>query len=188
MKPLSKYYEDEVRKWLRSNPGRVVTLFQIAALFGAAYLQAPTMLTAINGFRRTGIWPVDMNVFTEADFLPATTTDIQLDASSSQLPINYGSQPECLSVRDDFVAAARSLETAATGTSITTAEISAATSNMAAATLNPTVGTSSFPKLSPECTLPVPKVTQGNKRSSRKGGKTAILTSSPYKAELKESQ
>jgi hypothetical protein len=32
------------------------------------------------------------------------------------------------------------------------------------------------------------KVAQGNKRSSRKRGKTAIFTPSPYKAELKESQ
>jgi hypothetical protein len=133
------------------------------------------MLTAITGFRRTVIWPGDMNVFTEADFLPATTTDIQLDASSSQLPNNDGSQPEYLSVRDDSVAAERSLEAprtpdgaaeptatvrklpAPTGTSITTAEISAATSNMEAVTPIPTAGTSWFPKLSPECILPVPK-------------------------------
>jgi hypothetical protein len=206
MKPLSKYYEDEVRKWLRSNPGRVVTLFQIASLFGAAYLQAATMLTAINGLRRTGIWPVDMNVFTEADFLSATTTDIQIDASSSQLPITDGSQPECLSARDDSVAAERSLEAprtpngaaeptatvralpVATGISITAAEISAATSNMAAGTPIPTAGTSCFQKLSPECILPVPEVAQANNRSSRKRINTAILTSSPYKAELKESQ
>jgi hypothetical protein len=164
------------------------------------------MLTAINGFLRTGIWPVDMNVFTEAHFLPAATTKIQLDASSSQLPINDGSQPECLSVRDDSAVAERSLEAprtpngaadptarvrtlpAATGTSNTTAELSAARSNMAAGTLTPTAGTSCFPKLSPECILPAPKVAQGNKRSSQKTRKTAILTSSPSKAELKESQ
>lgn len=205
-KPLSKYYEDEVRKWLRSHPGRVVSLFQIASLFGAAYLQAATMLTAINGFRRTGIWPVDVNVFTETDFLPVTTTDIQLGASSSQLPINDGSQPECLSVRDDSVASERSLEAlrtlngaaeptttvmaphAATGTSITTADLSTATSNMAAGTQTPTAATTCFQKLSPECILPVPKVAQGNKRSSRKIGTTATLTLSPYKAKSKESQ
>lgn len=30
MKPLSTYYEDEVRKWLRCNPGKVVTLGNIS--------------------------------------------------------------------------------------------------------------------------------------------------------------
>ncbi|KAF2897561.1 hypothetical protein ILUMI_08616 [Ignelater luminosus] len=47
MKPLSGYYEDELS----------------------------TMLTAIKV--KTKIWPVDINVFTGADFLPSTTTDIQ---------------------------------------------------------------------------------------------------------------
>jgi hypothetical protein len=55
-RPLSKHYEDEVRKWLRSHPGHVVTVFHIASLFGTANLQATTMLNAINGFPRTGVW------------------------------------------------------------------------------------------------------------------------------------
>jgi hypothetical protein len=73
MKPVSKYYEDGVRKWLHSHPGYVAILFQIASIFNAAYLQAAIMLTAINVFRRTGVWPVDIIMFTEADFLPADT-------------------------------------------------------------------------------------------------------------------
>jgi hypothetical protein len=47
-----------------------------------------------------------------------------------------------------------------------------------------TAGTSSFPNLSPEDIFPLPKVSQEQKRLSRKRGKTAILTSSPYKEEL----
>uniref|UniRef100_A0A1Y1NM29 DDE-1 domain-containing protein n=1 Tax=Photinus pyralis TaxID=7054 RepID=A0A1Y1NM29_PHOPY len=43
MKPLSAYYDDEVRKWLRTNPGRVVTFQKISYLFRAAYLRAATM-------------------------------------------------------------------------------------------------------------------------------------------------
>ncbi|KAG8232483.1 hypothetical protein J437_LFUL012715 [Ladona fulva] len=78
-KPLSLYYGKEVRRWLRSHPGKVVTLFQISTIFGTAFLHAATMLTAINGFRKTGIWPPDLNVVSDADFLPSATTDIQLE-------------------------------------------------------------------------------------------------------------
>jgi hypothetical protein len=73
MKPLSIYYSNEVKKWLRSHPARVVTQFQTAALFGQAFINAATMSTAINAFRATGIWPAD------ADFAPADTIDNQLD-------------------------------------------------------------------------------------------------------------
>ncbi|KAG8233292.1 hypothetical protein J437_LFUL012227 [Ladona fulva] len=37
------------------------------------------MPTAINGFRKTGIWPHDLDVLSDADFLPSATTDIQLE-------------------------------------------------------------------------------------------------------------
>lgn len=45
MKPLSLYYSDEVKRWLRehANEHRVVTQFQVASLFGKAYLKAASM-------------------------------------------------------------------------------------------------------------------------------------------------
>lgn len=43
---------------------------------------------------------------------------------------------------------------------------------------------STFPIESPENILPIPKVKQTEKRNSRKRGKTAILTESPYKNDL----
>ncbi|XP_041349129.1 jerky protein homolog-like [Gigantopelta aegis] len=36
MKPLSTFYTQEVEKWLRHNPGKVVTIYQVAELFGQA--------------------------------------------------------------------------------------------------------------------------------------------------------
>lgn len=75
MKPISTYYSREIKNWLRCHPGRVVTQFQTAELFGKAYVSAATMTTAINAFRATGIWPINKDVFTDADFAPADTTD-----------------------------------------------------------------------------------------------------------------
>lgn len=84
MKPLSLHYSDELRKWLRSNPGKLITLFQNSTLFGSAFIQSATMKTAINGLKGTGIWPTDPAVFTESDFLPADTTDIEQVGPSTQ--------------------------------------------------------------------------------------------------------
>lgn len=70
---LEHLLQHEVNKWLRAHPGRVVTQFQTARLFGHAFIIAAT---ALNSFRSTGIWPLEPNIFTDAHFAPAETTDI----------------------------------------------------------------------------------------------------------------
>src|SRR6218665_2909774 len=52
MKPLSTYYNAEVSKWLRNDPGRTVSTFQVAQLLTPAFQKAATALTAANGFRK----------------------------------------------------------------------------------------------------------------------------------------
>lgn len=84
MKPLSTYYEDEVRKWLRCNPGKVVTLGNISSLFGAAFIHATNMKTAMKCFEVTGIWPPNNNVLSDEDFLPSMVTDIVPSTSSTE--------------------------------------------------------------------------------------------------------
>lgn len=50
MKPLSTYYENEVRLWLQCYPGKVIKLWQVLKLFGFAYVNATTMKTAMKSF------------------------------------------------------------------------------------------------------------------------------------------
>ena len=84
MKPLMTYYTQEVEKWLRKYPGRVVSLYQVAELFGAAYMRAATMLTAVNAFQKTGLYPVNRHIFNDADFCPSSTTERLMQPTSSQ--------------------------------------------------------------------------------------------------------
>lgn len=83
-KPLSLYYGEELRKWLHCNPGKVVTLWQISSLFGAAFIQAATMRTALSGFEKTGIWPPNKNIFPESYYLLSDTTDNPMQALPSE--------------------------------------------------------------------------------------------------------
>ena len=46
-----------------------------ALLFGAAYLKASTLESAIIGFSKAGIFPLNRNVFTHVDFAPSHVTD-----------------------------------------------------------------------------------------------------------------
>jgi hypothetical protein len=53
------HYIDEMEKWLCANPGRCVTQFQAAAIFGRAYCTAVNIGNAVNEFARVRVWPVD---------------------------------------------------------------------------------------------------------------------------------
>ncbi|KAJ2950879.1 hypothetical protein O0L34_g5239 [Tuta absoluta] len=79
MRPLSVFYDQAVTAWLRSNPGHVVTQFQVAKLFGEAFIRSATMATAINAFKACGISPYNPQIFTDADFVAAEATDIELN-------------------------------------------------------------------------------------------------------------
>jgi hypothetical protein len=75
MGPPKTFYGQEIKKWLRSNPGRFVTVHQTGKLFGY-YKQAATGTTAANGCRATGLFPCDMNTFRPHDFpLASGNTD-----------------------------------------------------------------------------------------------------------------
>nr|CAI5859600.1 unnamed protein product [Callosobruchus analis] len=69
MSPLKTYYAQAIETWLRQHSGRVITHYQVGKLFGEAYNQAATVATAANGFRVTGLFPCDRNVFQPHEFI-----------------------------------------------------------------------------------------------------------------------
>ncbi|XP_054720511.1 uncharacterized protein LOC129230132 [Uloborus diversus] len=76
MGPFNTYYVQAIERFLRNNPGRQVTQYQVSRLLGESFLSAATPTVAVNGFRRCGIVPINRDVFTEADFIASTTTEI----------------------------------------------------------------------------------------------------------------
>jgi len=71
---LETFYCQEIGKWLRSHPGRVVTVYQTGELFGIAYKWAATGEIAPNCFWVTGLFPCDKNTFRPYDF-PLSSED-----------------------------------------------------------------------------------------------------------------
>ena len=68
-------YNTECDKFMLSNPGRRITTYSLGGLFGAAYVRTAMMQKAVTGFQSTGIWPINPDIFTYADFLPSTVTE-----------------------------------------------------------------------------------------------------------------
>lgn len=72
---LKRFYSNECEKWLRNNPGRTITVFQMCKIFTPSFLKAATPACAAESFKTTGIWPYNPDVFSEADFLASSVTE-----------------------------------------------------------------------------------------------------------------
>lgn len=216
MRPLSTYYDQQITAWLRSNPGMgVVTVRQIAEIFGKAFIQASSMSTAVNGFKKCGIWPYDSSVFSENDFAASLTTDIpQIEREPTTEVITVTTMTATPTSNTGLTAAAAPLfksqilastvteaqpiiETepscyevipVVTSTTTISSSIPGCSSWFDNPEINKTTSTpqkSTFTVTSPQQIMPFP-VTRKSSRVVRKRGKTAIITSSPYKNELEE--
>jgi hypothetical protein len=72
-KSFNSNYDKAVENWLRTHYGRVLTLNQIPFLVSDAFSKSATATIARNGFRATGIFPYDDNIFQDQEFLVAET-------------------------------------------------------------------------------------------------------------------
>ena len=73
--PLKQAYNREVDKWMLHNPGKRVTDYELCEIFSPAYLRVANIDKAVNGFKCSGICPLNADIFDEEDFAPATVTE-----------------------------------------------------------------------------------------------------------------
>lgn len=177
MGPFNKYYIRAIEKYLRINPGRAITTFQISRLLGEAYPEAAQQTIAINGFKKCGIEPMDRHIFKEADFMPSQTTEMDPPPPLSLAELSQN--PECDAAEKNVTDAELPGTTAPRNTN---PEPSIKTSQ----NTDPQQPCTSFTACSPKDLFPIPKAQPKVRQLNRKKGKTVILTSSPYKWELVE--
>ncbi|XP_044749782.1 MFS-type transporter clz9-like [Coccinella septempunctata] len=199
MRPLSIFYDQALTAWLRSSPGKVVSQFQVAELFGQAFIRAATMLTAINAFKACGISPYNPHIFTEDNFIAAEATEIELNAekepeadTTPTLSIAATSQ-RTLTVLPTITSSPPDTQTATHTTINSSANTlphpTATTSYVVQqASVNDSLDNAAFHLVSPKQLMPYPRMAEKKTRQVRRRGKAAIITASPYKTELEEKQ
>lgn len=93
--PFKTRYRIAMNEWMLSNPGQTVTIYQIAQFVNEAYLAAFNLTNVTKSFMKTGIYPLNSNIFTEDDFLTSFVTDRPNSAEITEDPI-----PDAASVID----------------------------------------------------------------------------------------
>ncbi|CAI6372200.1 unnamed protein product [Macrosiphum euphorbiae] len=73
--PFKKYYNSAVDAWLQNHPGITLDIYNIAPCINSAFDKSMTMKNIQAGFKATGIYPFDKNIFTDDDYLVSAVTD-----------------------------------------------------------------------------------------------------------------
>lgn len=206
MGPLKTNLSQVIEKYLKMNPGKVITLNEISALFGKAYLRSTSASVAVNGFNKTGIAPFNRAVFTDDDFAPADVSDIPLTAnggsSSNETTTEDKNRQQFQGVNDGLatIDLTKTLPNTVEGSQcdvhsddedgpflgfddvdITTKKITGIP------TKRSTQLNKSF-SVGPTAIRPFPKMALKERKSGRKKEKSKELTSSPYRNALRSLQ
>lgn len=72
--PLKVFFEQEINRFQKTHPGRIINQYDVAKLFRPAYLKCATANNAIKGFQTPGIWPTNIEVWGEEHYAPSSTT------------------------------------------------------------------------------------------------------------------
>ena len=175
---IKTYYNSAMDGWMRTNPGRTVTIYQVPELVNQAFMSALTSRIT-SRFRVTGIFPFNRDIFTDEDYAPSILTDrpnpeepstsaaADLPGSSHEEPTNA----TCLEAGSDPGEPPTLLEP-----------------NPEQSSSDETDSSAHWGYVSPEAILPLPKATARRPRMRRKKVKSKIVTDTPEKMELEKAQ
>ncbi|KAB0790058.1 hypothetical protein PPYR_15621, partial [Photinus pyralis] len=179
--PFKKYLSNSQAAWLRNNPGKSMTIYDIPSLVRDALPQALTPINIMKGFKVSGIEPYNRDIFTDDEFLPAGVTDQPLpnaesSATSPVLQLSGSSNANSQDMSQPSTSSAHCEQVIPENDSLSPK--------------NKQEHTIQEPKeFSPEFVRPFPKAEQRKPSTrGRKKRKSAVLTDTPEKDELEAEQ
>ncbi|XP_064606151.1 uncharacterized protein LOC135471033 [Liolophura sinensis] len=165
--PFKRYYSSACNDRMLSHPGRAITIYDVASLSAQAYYKAFTPSNIIAGFNRSGIYPVNKDIFPDEVFLSAAPTDRPMQDQSQQT-----NEPQPSTSDKPEPSTSAQLEPATNSQSTKTVQPHSLTTDVGQGTL------------SPEMIRPFPKAPERKRTNSRKRAKSTIITDTPERERI----
>lgn len=85
--PLKTYFNRAMDEWMRSHPGRCVTIYEVGQIASKAFERSLSQSNIMAGFRCTGIFPMNSEIFEDHEFQPAAVTDRPEPTANDELEL-----------------------------------------------------------------------------------------------------
>lgn len=86
--PFKRFYNSFCDSWMKSNPAKTMSIYNIPGIVKEALPLAATPGNIQAGFKATGIWPFNREIFGDDEFLPSAVTDRSLQAGNDLISHN----------------------------------------------------------------------------------------------------
>lgn len=86
-KPLKARYDELCDQWSGNHAGASISQYNIAEIFGQAFMRVATVDIAAKAFRTCGIVPLNRYIFTHEDFLPSAVTDQNFEMTVDEIDV-----------------------------------------------------------------------------------------------------
>ena len=211
--PLKKYMNAASDGWMRSHPGKTMSIYDIPGIAAVALPMAATPVNIKSGFAVSGIFPFDSNIFNDDEFMASAVTDRPFVPPASPGPVDPVSTATTLPVvstapapvsipamvppgptdPESTVTTVPTMSTAqvplSTTTTVSAAVIVATPSRSTSHAESSAVSDHQYCHITPEIIRPFPVAEpRVQKPGGRKHGKSLILTDTPVKNALAEAQ
>lgn len=73
--PFKTAINTQCENWMLMNPGRPMSILDLPPIICRSLEISANEQNVKSGFKKCGIWPLDANIFNDADYLPSSVTD-----------------------------------------------------------------------------------------------------------------
>lgn len=178
MGSFKTHYSEAIRIFIQSNE-RVPNHYDISELFGKAFVECQNASIAINGFRVTGICPFNRTIFDESAFIAEKHAQTKSANKETNSAVTSIGSPNVCNVNNDVT-----ISFGIRNDSINLQQSANVSTNT---TDSPSTNDEPSAHVSPQDIYPVPKVRKNTSNRGPKGTSAALITGSPYKADLEAS-